>query len=263
MSDRDSWNDPQPEAPLPAPKKKMSGCMLAALIGGGLFLVGMVACCGGGAWVVSLMVPTISKEPADVAAVGRQILNTEMLEDFSPDNAMTIDNMLFTMRIAEFRHKEGKGEMMIGSIKIKMGDPKQMGAQSQGIRQGFEAKGRETLDMKKTETHEIKINGQKVIVSIGEATERSTGKIVHTADAEFNQPVGQTFVILRMDDEIWDQDAVLKMLEEIKPGDGKVENPKLKVENPDEAKPAETTPEDAKPDEAKPEEAKPEETKTP
>ena len=140
MADRDSWNDPQPESAAPVKKKGMSGCMLATLIVGGVGLVGMVVCCGVAGWIGSMFVPTVTKVPAEITAVGRKVLNTDVVADFSPDNAITIDNMFLTMRIAEFKHKEGKGEMMMGNVVFKIGDANQTGDQSRKSAKGLKKK---------------------------------------------------------------------------------------------------------------------------
>jgi len=215
MSDRDAWNDAQHDAPTPMKKKGMSGCMLAALIVGGVGGVGLLVCCGGLAWFGSMFVPKIVNSPAEVTEVGHQILNTEMLDGFVPDKAVTMDNMIFTLRFAEYRHKEGKGEMMIGNMKLKMGDPNQAKMQSTQFKQPFEEK-MKSLDVKKTETHEVTINGQKVNVAVGEATDKSSGKGVHTVNLEFDQGGVTTFLLMQLDDDLWDQDAFFKWLEETK-----------------------------------------------
>ena len=216
MSSKDPWNDSQSESPTPLKKKGMSGCMLAGLIVGGLGLIGMVVCCGSLALILPKMMPIETKVPAEVAAVGQRILNAEILDEFNPESAVTMDNMIFTFRIVKFKHKEGKGEMTLGSMKLHFGDPKQANDSSRQMRGKFEDEVRGSLDVKKTESHEITINHQKVSVAIAEATDRITGKEVHTASADFDRPSGQTFLLLRLDDDAWDQEAVLKMLEEAK-----------------------------------------------
>jgi len=219
MSGNDLWVDP-PNEPQPVqtvPKKRMSGCMLATLIGGGVGLVGLLTCCGIFAWFGSMMIPTTTNVPAEVTAVGRQILNVEVPADFQPTNAVTIDNMLMAMRIAQFKHREGKGEMMLNSMKIKIGNPGQANVPPDQMRIKFEEEIRSSLDTKKSETHDVMVNGQKVSVTISEATDRNNGKGVHIATAEMRTSNGQSFILLRMDDDVWDQDAVLKMLEDAKP----------------------------------------------
>lgn len=214
MSAHDPWNDSQ-NAPSAPARKPMSGCMLAAIIVGGLGLVCIVACCGGTMWFGSMFIPKEVKIPAEVAETSRQILNITVLPDFSPDKGLTSDNMFYSLKIVTFTHKENKGEILMGAFKVKMGDANQAKMQTQPFRAPFEEKSRGSLDIKSTESREITINGQKVTISIGEAIDRSSGKPVHTVSADFVQPDGKfTFFFLRMDDDVWDEEAALKMLED-------------------------------------------------
>ena len=258
MSNRDSWNDPQPQSEAVPKKKGMSGCMLASLIVGGFSIVGLLVCCGLGGWFFSMIMPKLSTEPAEVTAVAKKILNTEMLPGFAPQQAMTIDNMFFSMHIAEFKQKEGKGEFMIGNVTVKMGDPSQANLQSTQFRSKFEDKMRETIDIKETENHEITMDGKKVNVVIGEGTNRQTGKTIHTATTDLEHGSSFTFLRLQMDDDIWDQDAVVKMLEgaSSEPAEMKLGEPKV-----DDAKPNEVAPDDAAVEQPKVDDAKPEPTK--
>ena len=214
MADHDSWTDAQSGAPV---KKRMSGCMLASLIVGGIGLVVGLVCCGGGVWLAMSFKPTISNSPQDVAAVAKQILDFKMIDGFNPAQSVTMDNWIFTMRIAEFKHMEGKGEMMIGKFFVKIGDPNQAKMQSQQFRGPMESKMQETVDIKKTEHRDITINGKTVMVSISEGTDRNDGKSVHIVSGDFDQAGGKAFFLIRLDDEIWDEAAVLKMFEEAKP----------------------------------------------
>jgi hypothetical protein len=213
MTDKNSWGDTPSDSPTPPAKKGMSGCLLASLIVGGLGLVSLLVCCGVGAYFATSWAPKMTTLPAEVAAVGQLVLDMKVPDEFKPSNAMTMDNFVFTMRIVQFTHQEGKGKMVLGTMKIKIGDPNQANPQAAQFRSQHEIEITGNLDVKKTESHEIDINGQKVAVMIGEATDRSTGKEVHTAKADINSPTGQTFFLLRLDDDAWDQDAVLKMLE--------------------------------------------------
>ena len=216
MSGNTSWNDTPEQAPSRPAKKPMSGCLLASLIIGGLGGVCLLACCGVGAYFAANFAPKITAVPAEVTAVGKSVLDLNISEDFTPVNSVTMDNFVFTMRIAEFAHKEGKGKLVLGAMKIKMGDPNQANAQTGQFRTQHETNMSDNLDVKKTESHEITIDGQKVSVMIGEANDRTSGKGVHTATADIKSPTGQIFFLLRLDDDVWDQDAVLKMFEEAK-----------------------------------------------
>lgn len=216
MSENSSWTDTPDNVPNRPVKKPMSGCLLASLIVGGLGGVCLLVCCGVGAYFAANFAPKITSVPAEVAAVGKLALDMKVPDEFTPANSITMDNFAFTMRIAEFTHQAGKGTMVLGALKMKMGDANQANAQTAQFRGQHDSKISDNLDVKKIESHEIMIDGQKVAVMIGEATDRTTGKAVHTAKADIASPTGNTFFMLRLDDDVWDQDAVLKMLEEAK-----------------------------------------------
>jgi hypothetical protein len=214
MSDRDSWTDPQPDAPTPLKKQGMSGCLLASLIVGGLGVVGMLMCCGFIGWAFMTFMPKPTIVPAEVTQIATGILDTKLLEDFVPVEAASGDNMLFMLRTAEFKHKDGKGGLVMGKVKFKFGDPAQGTSPSQDFRTKIELKMRGSLDVKKSESHDVLMGGHKVSVLISDATDRDTRQEVHVASGDFELPSGTTFFLLRLDDDIWDQDAVLKLLEE-------------------------------------------------
>lgn len=216
MSDNNSWKDTADHVPNRPASKPMSGCLLASLIVGGLGGVCLLACCGVGTYFAANFAPKITSVPTEVAAVGKLVLDMKVPDDFSPTNSVTMDNFIFTMRIAEFTHKSGKGKLVLGAMKLKMGDPNQANAQTAQFRSQHETNMSDNLDVKKVESHEITMDGQKVTVMVGDATDRTTGKAVHTAKADIKSPTGQTFFLLRLDDDVWDQDAVLKMFEEAK-----------------------------------------------
>ena len=155
MSQDDPWIDSKAEAPTLPAKKPINGCLLASLIVGGLGMVCMMVCCGALAWFGYSMKPTVTNVPAEVRAASQQILNVNISDDFTPENAMTMDNMMFTNRMVKFRHKEGKGLLLMGMMKLKIGDPNQAKIQSGQMRGPFEMEARNNLDIKKTETHSM------------------------------------------------------------------------------------------------------------
>lgn len=213
MSAKDDWTNPNDEAPLPATKKKMSGCMFASLILGGLAVVGFLVCCGGVVALGFMFQPTISKTPAEAEAAGKQILDITVTPEFTGEEAVTMDNFLFTMRIAQYRHKEGKGNLIMGAFNVKFGDPNQAKMQQQQFRQPLQDKSFGQIVVKKSESVNVTIAGQQVPVTISEGTNQQSGKDVHMVTADFVNGSNPTFIVLSLEDDVWDQDAVIKMLE--------------------------------------------------
>lgn len=211
MTDTNPWND----APVPPPSKKMNGCLLATLIIGGVGFFGLLVCCGGGVWLGTMFIPKVMNVPAEVTAVGNSILETKLPDDFQPTNANTMDNPFFDMKFARFAQKEGKGILILRSMKMKMGDANQANIQLAAWRVQDETEINSNLSLRKSESKEVTIGGQKVAVIIGEGTDLA-GKGIHTAKADISTLGGTTYFMLRMDDDIWDEDTVLKMLENAK-----------------------------------------------
>lgn len=211
MSDANSWSD----APVQPPKKKMNGCLLAALIVGGLGSLGLMICCGAAFWFGSMFIPKIMNVPAEVLAVAKSIVDMKYPDNFQPTTANTIDNPFFMTRFARLAHQEGKGILILRSLKVKMGDANQANLQLAPLRAQDELEINGNMTLKKTESQEVTIAGQKVSVLIGEGTDM-TGKPIHTVKGEVTTIGGSTYFLLRVDDDIWDQEAILKMLEEAK-----------------------------------------------
>lgn len=218
MSNDDYWQAPQSETTEAPPRKKMNGCLLAAIIVGSIGGAMAVVCCGIGAWFTFQFVPKATKEPQEVATVHRKIWTVQLPEDFSPDSAFTIDNFAFSIQLATYRQKEGKGEFVVSSTSFKLGPPDQGDPdQTRPLRKNFEDGIRERIDVKKEESHEITIDGKKVSVRIGEGVDKQQNSPLHTVNASFELGGQHLIFLLRMDDDIWDQDAVLQMLENAKP----------------------------------------------
>lgn len=214
MSGNDLWVDtPHEPQPLPpVPKKRMSGCMIAAIIGGIFGTLGLLVCCGVLGWLVTMMMPTTTNVPAEITGIGKKVLDIELPPDFQPETAVTVDNMFMTMQLAKFKHKEGKGDLLLSSFKSKFNQPGQPAMPADQLRVKFEEEIRNSLDVKKIDTHDIVINGQTVNASIAEATDRATNQGVHTVTVDIPVPNGQSFIMLKLTDDVWDQDAVLRML---------------------------------------------------
>jgi len=212
MSAKDDWTNPN-DAPLPAKKKKMSGCMFASLILGGLGVVGLVVCCGGVVALGYMFQPTVSKVPDEVAAAGKQILNITVPPEFTGEESISMDNFVFTMRIAQYRHKEGKGNLMMGAFRVKLGDPNQAKMQQGQFREPLQQQHFGQIVVKKSDSIEVTIDGQKVSVTISEGTNQQTQKEVHMVSFDFVHGSDPTFFVMSLDDDVWDQDAVIQMLE--------------------------------------------------
>jgi len=220
MSDRDTWpdnpNDPPPQrAQQWEGKSGGGGCLKFALIVGGLSFMGLLVCCDGLTWFFWGFIPKMATTPAEVAAVGQQVMQIDIPEEFIGEAGFTIDNRLIAMRFATFLHKAGKGTLLIGAMQVKVGDLKDQHADFKA-RSQQQSKDQKKLTIKKTEDREFTIRGKPVTFNFSEAEEDGTDKKFRLVTGELEAPGSFTVLQLTLEDEAYDEDAVVKMIESIR-----------------------------------------------
>lgn len=219
MSNRDEWpdnpNDPQPESAAHYEEKSGGGCLKWVLILGGLGLLSVLVCCGGGVWLMWGSLPKMVGTPAEVAAVSQEIMQIDIPPDYIGEAGMSADNFIFAMRFATYRHKEGKGQLLIGSMQVKLGASKDQQAE-------FKNTTRERSDNEKkltitnTEDREFTIRGKKVPFKFSEATEEGTDKKYRLVEGELEGAGTMAVFQLTLEEDAYDEEAVVKMIESIR-----------------------------------------------
>ena len=219
MADKDHWSAPESESAQPPKKKGMSGCMIALLVACGLGFITAVVCIGIGAWFAMNFIPKISKEPADVTATTKKILDIEIPATFSPDLSMNMDNNSFvTFRMVAYKHSKDEGTLILAGVTPKIKDNNQNAAedQSRQFREPFEKPIRDRIEVTKTDTHKITIDGNPDDLMIGEGTDRDSKKPAHMASLAFKSGESYITFLIWMDDDEWDQDGLIHILESAK-----------------------------------------------
>lgn len=219
MTDRDSWPDNPNDPPARTQQWKDSsgggGCWKVALVVGGIGFLCMLVCCGGVGWFVWSFVPTMASNPADVSKLGQQVLQIDLPEDYVGDMGMSIDNWLVSMKIANYRHKDGKGSLLIGALQVKVGD-------ISGHQARFNSHTAEHSDqdqkliIRKTEEREFTVRGRKVPFKFSEADEAESGKKFRQVSGQIDGSNAITIFQLTLEEEAYDDEAVVKMIESIK-----------------------------------------------
>lgn len=219
MSDRDQWPDNPNDEPRrqsqPQEPSSGGGCLKVALIVGGVGFLGMLVCCGGLAWFGWGFIPTLATTPADVAAVGQQVMQIDIPTEYVGKAGFTIDNSWIAMRFATFLHKDGKGTLLIGAMQVKVGDLKDKQADFKAQSQQ-QSKDEKKLTIKKTEEREFTIRGKPATFKFSEAEEEGTNKKFRLVTGELEAPGGITVLQLTLEEEAYDEDAVVKMIESIR-----------------------------------------------
>ena len=76
--------------------------------------------------------------------------------------------------------------------------------------------GNRKLNIQSTGTREITIRGEKVEFVFAEGTDKNTDTVVQQVTGVFPGREGMGYLMLRIDDESYDEQAVVRMIESIK-----------------------------------------------
>ena len=90
------------------------------------------------------------------------------------------------------------------------------GADQGDMRKEFDKRSESDIVVKSTKTRDITILEKPAKLTIGEGTKEGTEEGAHTANVLFQNGGNQYFIAIEMVDEIWDEETVVKMLEEAK-----------------------------------------------
>jgi len=98
MSDRDHW----PDNPNDEPRRQSEfrerpaggGCFKIALIVGVIGFFGLLVCCGGLAWFGRGLMPKVATTPAEVAALGQEVMQIDIPAEFVGQGGMSMDNLV-------------------------------------------------------------------------------------------------------------------------------------------------------------------------
>ena len=218
MSDRDQWPDNPNEEPRRQSQSREpssgGGCLKFALIVAGVGFFGMLVCCGGLVWFGWGFIPKIATTPTDVAAVGQEIMKLEIPAEFVGQTGMSIDNWMLTMKFATYQHKEQKGMLLIGSMRVKFGDPKDHQATFKD-RRAEQSDGEKGLKITTTADREFMVRGKPTTFTFSEAEQEGTGKTFRLVSSEFESQGGLLIFQLTLEEEAYDEEAVVKMIESI------------------------------------------------
>jgi hypothetical protein len=226
------WNDEfrEPEQPFrrpdptpdqwggeaPPPKAGMSGGMKAFLIIVAILGTGCVLCCGVVGFFAYQMVPKISQNPAEVNAARDEIAKIELPAGFQPVTMFKMDNFFMNMTAVEYRDSAIDGRFSMAEMQLKVGEPAQ---RDQAMRQQLEKQGigtPKTLRNAKSETKSIEIKGQECSFAIKRGEDPVSKKKICQVAGLFTGKRGPVWLSLEMDNQAFKEDAIVKMLEEIK-----------------------------------------------
>ncbi len=203
-----------------APKKGMGTGMKIVLVllclGGGMFLL----CCGVGFYLFSQFKPEIKQnDPQAAAKTAQEIVSIEVAEQFQPSDSIKISGEVFgfgmKMKMATYRPVKGQGGLNLMQVHTT-NMPKEFQdaqARQQMKQQGFDNR---QLNIEQAETREFEIRGQKVPFLFTKAKDAQTGKVFRQVTGTFADKKGIVMLMLQVEEEFYDEEAVVRMLESIK-----------------------------------------------
>jgi len=210
---RGGWDD---EGGALRPKKKgMSATMTVVIILGCIAGGGFLLCCGGAVWWISSNKPTM--DPQEVMAITKEIVEIEIPDDFQPTMGMNVNVFgMAKVKMAQYDTKSGEGALILMSMEIaaaggQAAQEAQMRQQLQQQRQGDP-----NLRIKKSEPREFEIRGEKVDFNFAETENMDNGDPWRQVTGTFAGKDGTVMLMLKIDEEAYDEDVVIKMIESIK-----------------------------------------------
>lgn len=188
---------------------KTSGCAKAIFIVGSLTFL-MVLCCagvvGGIAWSIW---PTVIGNPVEISAVGKQILDVNIPPEFEATTGFKMDNFAMSMQMAAYRRKDQKGSLVLGSLRMKLGNAVQ--------RPEFHSKSDKSQKLKIGETKvlEFKVREQTVPFRFSNAVDQESNQKFRVVEAEFESNGETKFFKLTLEEEVYDEQSAIRIIESI------------------------------------------------
>lgn len=225
MSTGENWPEdrnrpedrPDPFAEPPRKQGMSTGVkiLLIVLVLGGIALL---ACCGVMAWFGSQVKMDQTVVPAEIDALREEIVSIEIPEGFAPQVGMNMDVKVMTMKMVSYAQEETAGSLVLAQMKM----PAQQGAQNeQQMQQQLEMQmrqqnmGAEEIDIESSESRTFQIKGRDVRFTFAKGKEPDSGTEFRRVHGAFPGNDGTAFLQLQMEEEAWDEDAVVRMIESI------------------------------------------------
>jgi len=171
-----------------------------------------LTCCGACGYFVYLFIPKMSQSPAEVAQVTHEIVDITIPDDFQPVQSQKVDNFMAASRRCFYRHKEGRGVLVISEVMMKIGDPTSQQQFEQQMSQQPSPVDVKTLDPEKSETRPFSVHAQTVNFTFAEGNDVSSSTRYHEVIGRFTGKTGAATLTVQVEDSVWDEDVVVTML---------------------------------------------------
>ncbi len=222
MSTNDFWPDEADEESFdeslygetPVPQKQ--GCSTGAKVllvmlfmAGGFFAL----CCGGVIWAFSQI--DFDETVEGVRAMTEDIVDIDISESFEPQHAMEMDLLIMSMKLAIYTAETDDSVLILAEMDFPTADQQQTQAKMEIILRQQDHGGR-YVDIISSEIREFEIRGQTVKFVFAECEDIDTGEAVRQITGKFPGRQGMGFLMLQVEEESYDEDATVRMIESIK-----------------------------------------------
>ena len=180
---------------------------------GGLF----VLCCGGGIYVVVKAANSATEVPEEITAITQDIVEIEIPEQFVPEQGIDLNMIFMKMKMVSYTLTDANGKLMIMEMNISGVPPEDQEPQMrQQIRSKNFGEKELIVNEEKIETRTFTIRGKEVDFQFAEAEDPQTKTAYRQVSGVFPGKQGTAFLMLQIEEEGYDEDAVVKMIESIK-----------------------------------------------
>jgi hypothetical protein len=205
----------QPQETKQGMSTGMKVLIVLLCMGGGMF----VLCCGGGIFFFSKSANSSTEDPREVIAITQDIVEITIPEQFVPQGGINLDIIFMQMKVAAYTSTSGDGMLMIMEMNVSGLTPEQQEPEiRKAMRQqmGNQNFGEQELDLIKTETRTFTIRGKEIDFKFAEAEDPNTKTAYRQVTGVFPGKGGTAFLRLQIEEEGYDENAVVKMIESIK-----------------------------------------------
>ncbi len=196
----------------PPERSRSSGCLKWFLILASIGGVGMLLCCGVGYYV---FMPKIVTQPAQVDAFVQEIADVKMLPDFQGETGVKMNLGFMEMRLCRYAHTSGKGELQLMELSMN-GTNANADAELEAQMQQQKQMEMKALTIESTESKEIEIRGQSATFTTVFGQDVSSKTEYYQVEGTFLGKHGPAKLMLQVEAEIWDGEAVSELLESLK-----------------------------------------------
>lgn len=207
-----SKDELQFEDTAPAAKPRSNGCLKWFLIFAGIGVVGIIGCCGVGYY---LFMPKVVTKPAQVDALAQEIADIKMLPDFKGETGVKMNFYFMEMRFCRYAHSAGKGEFQLTEMSMN-GNNAAGNAELEAQMQNQKQMEMKALSVESEDSREIEIRGQSATFTTVFGQDVSSKTKYYQVEGTFVGKHGPAKLMLQVEEEIWNHEAVSELLESLK-----------------------------------------------